>query len=336
MGDQVDNEEDNPDFGNSDSCYSDDLSLSSSYTESESESEANTLEETAVNSLAVMQQATYVGHSKQPPKRVRTRSGLANQATQKSVQNISTMLSSDIDMEDALTTASNIAITNAAASSSGDPKKTVSLRNDKPNMCKFTGSPGLQVQMNSKQPMDSFNLFLTDDLINIMVIETNRYTDQEINKQRPLRRGSHLNNWNAIDYEEMCEFLGIILHMGCVKLPIFEYYWSKNALYRFLVFSKAMPRNRFQLILQFWHFVNNENAGTGRLPKILPIVEHLINIMTGIYTPDKKVSIDKSLMLWRSCLISRQHIKNKRNKYDIILYKLCESDGVVMKTKIFW
>ena len=58
------------------------------------------------------------------------------------------MLSSDIDPNDALTTASNIAITNTTASSSGDPKKTVSLWKDGPNMVaefKFSSSLGLKV-----------------------------------------------------------------------------------------------------------------------------------------------------------------------------------------------
>ena len=40
-------------------------------------------------------------------------------------------------------------------------------------------------------------------------------------------------------------------------------------------------------------------------------------------------------MLWRSCLVFRQYIKNKRHKYGIKLYKLCESDGVVMKVRVY-
>ena len=40
-------------------------------------------------------------------------------------------------------------------------------------------------------------------------------------------------------------------------------------------------------------------------------------------------------MLWRSCLVFRQYIKNKRHKYGIKLFKLCESDGVVMKVRVY-
>ena len=115
----------------------------------------------------------------------------------------------------------------------------------------------------------------------------------------------------------MHKFLGIIHHMGCVKLPKFEQYWSKNVLYRFLIFLKVMSRNSFQLILPFWHFVDNESAGTGCLTKILPNVAHLNNTMTIIHTPDKNISVDKSMTLWRGCRIFWQYIKNKRHKYGI-------------------
>ena len=96
-----------------------------------------------------------------------------------------------------------------------------------------------------------------------------------------------------------------------------------------------MPRNRFQLILRFLHFADNNTAGSGRLRKILPIVEHLDNTMNTIYISGKDLSIDESMMLWRGRLVLRQYIKNKRHKYRIKLYELCESDEVVMKVRVY-
>ena len=133
----------------------------------------------------------------------------------------------------------------------------------------------------------------------------------------------------------MCQFLGILLHMGCVKLPTFEHYWSTSILNRFPMFLKVMPRNRFQLILRFWHFVDNNTAGPGCLRKIVPIFEHLNNTMNTIYIPDKDLSIDESMMLWRGRLVFRQYIKNNRHKYGIKLYELCESDVVIMKVRVY-
>ena len=60
-----------------------------------------------------------------------------------------------------------------------------------------------------------------------MVVETNRYATQEISNQRPLRRSSRFKDGKPINSEDMRQFL---LHMGCVKMPSLEHYWSKNSL----------------------------------------------------------------------------------------------------------
>jgi len=51
--------------------------------------------------------------------------------------------------------------------------------------------------------------------------------------------------------------------------------------------------------------------------------------------PNKNICIDESMMLWRGKLHFRQYIKNKKHKYDVKLYELCESDSVVMKLKVY-
>ena len=133
----------------------------------------------------------------------------------------------------------------------------------------------------------------------------------------------------------MRQFLGVLLHMGCIKMPSLEHYWSKNSLYRFPLFSRIMSRNKFQLILRFWHFINNEDSGSGRLCKIIGLLDHLNNAMDNIYCPNKNISIDESMMLWKGHLVFRQYVKNKRHKYGIKFYELCESDNIVLKVKIY-
>ena len=247
----IESEEVDPEFDDSDSCYSADSTLSSSYTESDSASGANISEEAAVT-----QQTDYVLDSQRPPKRVRTRSGFTNRAPLKSFPSKSTMPPANVDINDTQATPMGISIanTNAKALPSNNPENEVSKWTNEPNVVpkiKFTGTAGLKIQINNMQPIDFFKLFLTDDLINMMVTETNRYADQEINKHRPLRRSSRLNLWKPVDHQEMCQFLGILLNMGCVKLPTFEHYWSTNILYRFPMFSKLCQEIDFSLYYDF-------------------------------------------------------------------------------------
>ena len=220
----IESEEDDPEFDDSGSCYSADSTSSSSYIESDSEFDASSSEEAAVT-----QQTDYVLDSRRIPKRVRTRDGLTNRAPLKSVPSRSTMPPANVDINDTQATPMGISVANinAEALPSNNLENQVSKWTNEPNVVskiKFTGTPGLKIQMNSMQPINFFKLFLTDDLINTMVTKTNQYPDQEINKHRPLRRSFRLNRWKPVDRQETCQFLGILLHMGCVKLPTFEHY----------------------------------------------------------------------------------------------------------------
>ena len=57
--------------------------------------------------------------------------------------------------------------------------------------------------------------------------------------------------------------------------------------------------------------------------------------MREIYVPDKDLSLDESMMLWRGRLIFRQYIKNKKHKHGVKFYELCESDGTVLRASIY-
>ena len=83
------------------------MTSSSSYTESDSESDANISEEAAVT-----QQTDYVLDSQQPPKRVRTRGGLTNRAPLKSVPSRSTIPPANVDINDTQATLMVVSITN--------------------------------------------------------------------------------------------------------------------------------------------------------------------------------------------------------------------------------
>ena len=169
----IESEEDDPEFDDSESCYSADSTSSSSYTESDSESDSNIYEEAAVT-----QQTDYVLDSQRPHKRVRTRGGLTNRAPLKSVPSRSTLLPANVDINDTQATPMGITVTNtnAEALPSNNPQNEVSKWTNEPNVVpkiKFTGTPGLKIPMNSMQPIDFFKLFLTNYLINMMVTETN-------------------------------------------------------------------------------------------------------------------------------------------------------------------
>ena len=106
--------------------------------------------------------------------------------------------------------------------------------------------------------------------------------------------------------------------MGPCSFPFLDAYWSTSVLYEVTLWSSLMNGNRFQLLLRFFHFVDNSVESDDRLYRIQPIMDHLNNVMKKNYVPDKSLSIDESMMLWRGRLIFRQYIKNKKHKYGMV------------------
>lgn len=121
--------------------------------------------------------------------------------------------------------------------------------------------PGISVPSNCEMELDCFRLFLTDEIINLMVQMTNSYA----NKSKLLNvvtRNMRIAKWTNCTPEEMWKFLGLLVYMGLKKLPKISDYWSKNILYENKVAGQTMAMNRFELLLRCWHFEDTVFIGS--------------------------------------------------------------------------
>ena len=102
-----------------------------------------------------------------------------------------------------------------------------------------------------------------------------------------------------------------------------------------------MTRNRYQLLLRFWHSNDNEHEPArndprrDRLYKVRPVVDHLQTVFQSVYKPDKFVAIDESLLLYKGQLIFKQYIPLKRARFGIKLFHLCEDSGYTYKFHVY-
>jgi hypothetical protein len=188
-------------------------------------------------------------------------------------------------------------------------------------------------EMSTKNPVDFFHLFVTEELLNEMVIETNRYADQKGKiTQLPKAR---IKNWKNTNINEMKFFLGLQIWIGLVQMPKLSNYWSNNVLYSNEI-TKLISRNRFELLLSNWHFANNEaNDMSTRLYKIKPLIDHIRKQFQLAIMPSNNICIDESLVPFRGRLSFLQYIKNKRHKFGIKFFKLCIEDGYTYDFKIY-
>lgn len=112
-----------------------------------------------------------------------------------------------------------------------------------------------------KCPLEYFSYYFDDELISIIVEETNLYTSQ--------KTGKSLN----VTPDEIRAFIGIMIFMGIIHLPAMTDYWAESTFIPQV--AEVMPRRRFQNIRSNIHFHNNEIEGDDRLLKIRPLLDHL-------------------------------------------------------------
>ncbi|CAG4967161.1 unnamed protein product [Parnassius apollo] len=131
----------------------------------------------------------------------------------------------------------------------------------------FTDNCRPNIPDNTITPADFYSLFVTDEIIEQMVINTNNCAQDLISNLSNLKPKSRLRAWTPTTPEEMKKFLGVLLAMGLVRIPRLNDYWSKRNIYNNKYISSVMTRDRFLLILIFWHFSQESPNDTDKLKK---------------------------------------------------------------------
>ena len=159
---------------------------------------------------------------------------------------------------------------------------------------------------NTVHPIDCYRHFITDEIIDLMVRETNPYAEQFF-RVHEISNRSKFRQWKPTTDQEMLKFLGIVIQMELVQ----------------------MPRERFELLLKFWHFSNNinKNSNQDSLFKLKPLLDLLRARFSSVYIPDSVVTIDETMVPWQDRLSFKQYISGKEHKYGVKIYKLAATNG---------
>lgn len=84
---------------------------------------------------------------------------------------------------------------------------------------------GSHIPPDKKQPLDFCKLFVTNELVNEIVIETNNYATKKL-EGKTLSPYSIWRNWRKVTIEEMWAFIGVIINMGTIPLANLQEYRS--------------------------------------------------------------------------------------------------------------
>lgn len=158
--------------------------------------------------------------------------------------------SDDIDDDDLETTTnSNIILTN---DNNWHTIENQSSSNQVP-FCPEMSTYNFEIS-DIQSPLNAYQLFVSDEMLDIIVKETNRYAKHCLQNYKTPK--SRLNLWTNTDRNEIKRFFSIVLVMGLNHLPAIMCYWSKDIIYRNDFIANAMTRDRFQLLLRYLHFCN--------------------------------------------------------------------------------
>jgi hypothetical protein len=118
-----------------------------------------------------------------------------------------------------------------------------------PSIPLFTGNPAVQFAVqNGTNMMKYVDNYITPELIQIVVNQTNLYAQQEIaTVPRPVTKHARSEQWKPVTIYEMKKSLGLMFLTGVIRKPKLEWYWSARGILLTPIFSPAMSRNIFQI-----------------------------------------------------------------------------------------
>ncbi|CAH1996242.1 unnamed protein product [Acanthoscelides obtectus] len=168
-----------------------------------------------------------------------------------------------------------------------------------------SGITNIVKDLESPTPGKLFQLFFDDDLLDLIVFETNLYSQQTSIKPKTTNR------------TEIKTFLGINLLMGLKKSPSYRDYWSCSPEFRDSYISSLMPVKRFSLLLSNIHLNDNAimpkkgEAGYDKLYKLRPLLTALSQNFERCINPTREVSIDESMIKYKGRSSLKQYLPKK-------------------------
>ena len=193
----------------------------------------------------------------------------------------------------------------------------------------FNSQCGIKVEVPPESRSDFFfNLIFSDELIDIIVRETNRYARQKL-----AGNDTRLAKWHDTTRQEVKAYFGMCLVMGINNLPRLAMYWSSDPFIGNTGIQNIMTKNRFEELSQYLHFSNSETEpqrgeeNFDRLYKVRSLLSGVLENSQKAYEPSKNLSIDEGMIAFKGRLSFRQYMPAKPTKYGIKVWMAADSEN---------
>ncbi|GFT39160.1 piggyBac transposable element-derived protein 4 [Trichonephila clavipes] len=162
-----------------------------------------------------------------------------------------------------------------------------------PSRFSFTDDVGIKACVtNISDPLEYFELFFTDEIVNHIVTETNIFAAENLNKFKS-KEHSQAHHWSETNANELRVFFATLILQGMITKPTVRMFWSKRKLIETPSFANLMSSEKKKF--------------------------------SEVYTPEQDICIDESLLLYKGRLSWTQYLPLKRARFGIKMFMLCES-----------
>ncbi|KAM7306155.1 piggyBac transposable element-derived protein 4-like [Ixodes scapularis] len=178
---------------------------------------------------------------------------------------------------------------------------------------------------------DVFGLYFDEEVLDTIVLETNRYAHQK-------RRAG----WKNLTTDELKAYLGMLFLMSVHPVHHVYLYWSTDKFFNVSEISNVMTFKRFQAIMNSLHLNNHElekkrgEDGFDKLSKVRPLVTALSERFLREYAPSTHQSIDESMIPFKGRSSLKQYMPMKPIKRGYKVWCRADSEtGYLLEFQIY-
>lgn len=183
----------------------------------------------------------------------------------------------------------------------------------------------------TKAPLECFNLFIDQDIINTIVTSTNIFVvklSNHFSRERDCRQ---------TDDVEIRSFLGLLIFAGAIRSghQNLEDLWKRDGT-GLEIFYGTMSLRRFFFLLQTIRFDNihdrEERRKLDKLAAFREVYDMFISHCENNFSLGEYVTIDEQLVPFRGRCSFRQYIKSKPARYGLKIFTLADAKLFYVKT----
>jgi len=174
-----------------------------------------------------------------------------------------------------------------------------------------------------------FHQFFTEELIDLIVFQTNLYATQKMKPFQPTNSS------------EIRAFIAINLIMGIKRLPSYRDYWSNNPILHDSYISQVMTVKRFDWLLGNLHINDNSlmpkrgDLDFDKLYKVRPLLDVLSNRFVECYELTEFLAVDESMIKFKGRSGLKQYMPKKPTKRGYKNWALACSSGYLHNFQLY-